>query len=497
MCVEFASAAGPLSKVFTNMASSRRTVVRRMNDELKDEIQKAMFLGIMADDGTDTAVSEQLILYMRYVDISREAISTRFASVQKVEGHPNAEILFKVADGILFDLSVPKEFIVCSTVDGASAMFSAKKSVVNQQKQLYNAKLLRQHCLNHREVLAGKAGHKMIPKFVEETINDVLKLFKYSALHQSQFQSQLQSDGLVEVYEKGTKLIHYHNIRWTSYNECVKRVNDLFDSLSSYLQKMSEDMANSALVRRKCTDLHQRFTDTKFILYMLFLKDTLLILAVANKSCQERGKLIHESYGQIMAVVKTTAEPIVRDKTADNLLPLSEVNYGDDGFVKFPGEDFNKYWKEVEENALLTTSEKQVILKNCHGLLLETTRNLLVRFPELDFVTQNLRFVDPRRREHICCNLEAVLDRFDNNFLDRASVLQEYALFRNDQTLDALLEVDASDVPVTPCRFWCQLYKIGQYKELAMLAVLVMTFTPDTVECERGFNCMNYIKNEI
>ena len=116
----------------------------------------------------------------------------------------------------------------------------------------------------------------------------------------------------------------------------------------------------------------------------------------------------------------------------------------------------------MEENALLTTSEKQVILKNCHDLLLETTCNLLVRFPELDFVTQNLHFVDPRRREHICCNLEAVLDRFDNNFLNRASVLQEYALFRNDQT-DALLEVDASDVPAIPCRFWCQLYKIGQY----------------------------------
>ena len=114
---EFASAADPLSKVFTNMASSRRTVVRRMNDiflymkdELKDEFQKAMFLGIMAYESTDTAVSEQLILYIRYVDISREAISTRFAGVQKVEGNPNAENMFKVAYGVLFDLSVPKQF---------------------------------------------------------------------------------------------------------------------------------------------------------------------------------------------------------------------------------------------------------------------------------------------------------------------------------------------------------------------------------------------------
>ena len=187
MCVEFTAAADPSSKVFTNMARSRRTVVRRMNDifshmkdELKDEIQKAMFFGIMAGS-TDATVSEQLILYMWYVqktqprtqkhrrrhaptqahthihintqehahtrtythslthtpvlththahnhNISREEIITRFAGIQEVEGHANAENLFKVADGILADHSVPKEFIVCSTVDGASAMFSAKK----------------------------------------------------------------------------------------------------------------------------------------------------------------------------------------------------------------------------------------------------------------------------------------------------------------------------------------------------------------------------------
>ena len=148
--------------------------------------------------------------------------------------------MFRAADDILTELSVPKEFIVCTTVDGASAMFSARKSVVNQQQQHYNAKLLRQHCLNHREVLAGKTGHKMIPKFVEEMIDDILKLFKYSALHQS----QLQSDGLVEVYDKGTKLIHYHKIRWTSYSECVQRVSDLYTSLESYLKSMSEDRAN-------------------------------------------------------------------------------------------------------------------------------------------------------------------------------------------------------------------------------------------------------------
>ena len=107
---------------------------------------------------------------------------------------------------------------------------------------------------------------------------------------------------------------------------------------------------------------------------MLFLKDTPPILAVANKICQKRGKLIHESYGKIMAVVKTMAEPIVRDETAVDLL---------------------------SDDNLPHLFESKLSFRNCHGLLLETTHDL-VRFPELEFVTQNLLFVDPRRRELIC-----------------------------------------------------------------------------------------------
>ena len=138
MFIEFALAADPHSEVFSNMASSRRTIVRRMNDiylymqdEIKEKLQKAMFISIMADESTDTSVSEQLILYVCYIDIDSEEIITCFAGI-RIEGHPNAENLFEVADCILSELHLPKEFIVCSTVDGASAMFSAQQSVVNR-----------------------------------------------------------------------------------------------------------------------------------------------------------------------------------------------------------------------------------------------------------------------------------------------------------------------------------------------------------------------------
>ena len=67
-------------------------------------------------------------------------------------------------------------------------------------------------------------------------------------------------------------------------------------------------------------------------------------------------------------------------------LTLSVVIHGEEGFVKLPSEDFNTYWKEVEDNALLSTSERQVVLQNCHRLLLETVRDFLRYFPELNFL---------------------------------------------------------------------------------------------------------------
>ena len=119
--------------------------------------------------------------------------------------------------------------------------------------------------------------------------------------------------------------------------------------------------------------------------------------------------------------------------------------------MKLPGAEFNKHWEEVKDHALLSTSERHVVL-------FETVSNLLSHFPELHFITQNLRFVDPLRRDHVCCDLEKVLDWFDNNFFNTTAVECEYALFQNDDTLDALLECGTSDEHVTTCQFWCWLY---------------------------------------
>lgn len=86
MCIEFTHAADPSSVIFQNMASSRRTIVRRMTDiysymcdEIKEDIQKGQFFSVMADESMDSSISEQLIVYLRYVDIAKECITVLFS----------------------------------------------------------------------------------------------------------------------------------------------------------------------------------------------------------------------------------------------------------------------------------------------------------------------------------------------------------------------------------------------------------------------------------
>ena len=46
-------------------------------------------------------------------------------------------------------------------------------------------------------------------------------------------------------------------------------------------------------------------------------------------------------------------------------------------------------------------------------------------------------------------------------------------------------------------KFWCQLYKEEDYKELASLAFKLLVISPTSIIYERGFSVMNYVKNEF
>ena len=200
------------------MAGSRSTITRRLVNihgflkrELREEISRAMFWSYMLDESTDKSVTEEVILYARFVDISKDEVVTKFLAVAPLEGHPNAANIIsavrKVFGSTGFDL--PLSQIVCQTSDGSSTLLSTLRGVAAKAIAEFNPKLFVQYCFNHRLVLAGKDGQQHIPNEVESMIEDVLNHFKYSAVSQSQFKAIME---LSE--EKYVKLVSYHKVRW-------------------------------------------------------------------------------------------------------------------------------------------------------------------------------------------------------------------------------------------------------------------------------------------
>ena len=101
--IEFACVADPGSEIFHAMPYSRQTVTRRMVDlagflkaEIAQSIQKALFWSYCLDESTDKRVTEELILYIRYIDLESACVQTKLLGLLPITGHPNADMIFQL-----------------------------------------------------------------------------------------------------------------------------------------------------------------------------------------------------------------------------------------------------------------------------------------------------------------------------------------------------------------------------------------------------------------
>ena len=67
-------------------------------------------------------------------------------------------------------------------------------------------------------------------------------------------------------------------------------------------------------------------------------------------------------------------------------------------------------------------------------------------------------------------------------------------MFIGDSTLDFFFDVTCKKDSAV---FFTHLLQSEEYSELARLALLILCISPDSVACERGFSCMNYVKNQF
>ena len=150
----------------------------------------------------------------------------------------------------------------------------------------------------------------------------------------------------------------------------------------------------------------------------------------------------------------------------------------------------------------LTILGQKQVLKSCQAYIVQVAKSLHQQFPEAAIILSTCSFQCPRKHQII--DMQAAVERFDNNYFDFNAVKRGYHSYRKDDLLDYLYEekykepCSGGEVTENVVGFWSDLYQnFPEYKDIAKLALLLMAITPDTCEGERGFSVMNHVKNEL
>ena len=101
----------------------------------------------------------------------------------------------------------------------------------------------------------------------------------------------------------------------------------------------------------------------------------------------------------------------------------------------------------------------------------------------MDFIIDNTSFLDTRVRQLHKANIPTPVERFNTatgpcNF-DAIVISTQYTIYCNDSSLDLLYELCQKN-QVT---YWCELYEGNDDKDLAKLAILLLSVTPLSVIC--------------
>ena len=389
------------------------------------------------------------------------------------------------------DDSLPTEKLVGLTTDRTSVMVSARGGLYGKLKQAVNSKLFLNDCPPHRLILALKAGQKVLPGDIEKTVADMLYFFKDSSVRCDEFHSLKE---LVEPNSQYIALVQYHRVRWLSFSDCVSRLVKLLPLLVRYFEEQA--LYNRQEVRAKCRSLHSQLSEPRFQLFLFFLEPQLEVLAKLNKWLQTSSLSLLELYSKIKALLSTFVKPISLDVTK-SITDSAKVRCLEEAVPFFLGTDFQQHYLQCQDHALLTTAQLNAASKVMYDYIYKIAVSIEKRFPEIDFMLTNTAFLEPPLRNLQQLDMQAMLKSFWARKWPRCfpidKVIMQFRFYQNDSSIDIQFSACKKD----PVVFWCQLYEEGDYKELASLALLLLSISPTSVLCERGFSTMNYVKNEF
>lgn len=449
------------------------------------EIRDARFLCVLADGATDTSVTEQLTVFVRYT-ASNGRPSTQFSDLvplQSGEANGITDAIGKGLEAIQVDENVLREKLVGCNFDGANVMMGAKGGVSKKLEDKVGHPLCIIHCVAHKLELAVLDAVKRCPylRTFEDTVKEVYKFYYYSPKRRREVNEIANIIDEDAVYYSGLQ-----KTRWlASRYRAITALEKHYVTTVMHLQHKTGSKNNEEGARAK--GILKQLLSEKFVKHLYFLLDVMKILSELSKAFQQDQFCMTDVVATLEMTMTRLEE--LKLQRGDQYRKFQE-RYSEETATFNCGKD--------KGHTLQLTHPGNMLENQFDAFLSEVLTYLKSRFGNLQQKPYSLFSIfDPREMPQNLAaygqqEIRSLVQYFGHLLTEKEQegVLNQWPMLRtrlSRQKASNPVDVFSNLLASRP----------DDVKECIVLLDLMMTLSPSTAKCERSFSAMNQLKNSI
>lgn len=423
---------------------SRNSVTRRIQamsvnvrEQLKDDLQKCVFLSLQCDESTDICNVAQINIFIRMVFNDCSA-KEDILSVLPLKGNTRGYDIYQVIKNHIIEINLPLQKLVSITTDGAPAMIGSNVGFITFCKNDADfPNFFNYHCIIHQQVLCTKVLH------YEHVMRVVLKIV--NSIRARPLQCRLFKKLTNELdAEHGTLMLH-SEIRWLSKGKVLQRFLELLPEIKQFVESRNEN--------------YIEINDYGWLCDLAFITDIMTKMNILNLELQGKDKTIFILIGIINAF-KSKLNLWMAQIQGCNFSHFTNLEYY---FEKYNKIDTNKYFESLAE------------LKN----------DFEIRFSDFLKIEQIASFI---LNPFVNINISEISQEIANMINKKAPTIEmEIIDFQSDLQLKA--RISQTD-------FWTFVDE-KKYPLIKETFQRLHSCFGSTYLCESGFSTMNLIKSKL
>lgn len=401
-------------------------IVECMDSILKknivEKIQRANYFSVSLDEVTANDLTQWLGMHI-YVVVNCERVPL-YLCMQKFDNSSNANVITEMViralhtHGGLSREDIAKK-CVCVGCDGASVLQGCRSGVCMQLELSYAPFMVGIHCMAHRTNLAGRilSDVQLVSK-IEALVHSTYTYFARSPKRWNEF--KMEAEGKTN----GLRLLRDVETRWISlYKPCLR----LFKEYISLVAKMDKDVAGNA----DALSLYESLTSLHVILGLPCILPMLEEMNALIKVSQLRDIYVHD-YAEAIQNTLATLESMYNLQTGftgNRFKLFNDLVYGsqDESWLQFDDE---------EELCVVAGADKFKVRGGIHGMSHRQQRQMMVDNARLVSCIEETKQQCNRAAMVLCAEIR---ERFPpNELLQSFSII--YPQFWKGEKCDELFE---------------------------------------------------------